>query len=188
MIDRRRIAILLGTVGLIAAGLIAGKRILGNELAPLGVGTEAPNFSAATLDATPRRKSLAEYRGNVVMINIWATWCKPCIVEMPSIEQLQQAYAPRGLKIIAVSVDDPGTDEQIREFVKRYGLTFEILHDQGGQTGDVSRLYAADRYPETVIIGRDGIVRKKFSGASDWNSPVNRALIERLLEEPAAVD
>ena len=188
MIERRRTAILLGAIALVVAGLIVGKRYLGNELSPLGVGVRAPNFSAATLVASPREKSLTDYRGNVVMINIWATWCKPCIVEMPSIEQLHQSYAPRGLKIIAVSVDDPGTDEQIREFVKRLGLTFEILHDQGGQVGNVSRLYNADRYPETVIIGRDGIIRKKFSGATDWNSPVNRALIERLLEEPTEAD
>jgi cytochrome c biogenesis protein CcmG/thiol:disulfide interchange protein DsbE len=188
MIDRRRTAILLGTIGLIAAGLVAGKRFLGNELTPIGVGVHAPNFSAATLVAAPREKSLSDYRGNVVMINIWATWCQPCVVEMPSIEQLHQSYAPKGLKIIAVSVDDPGTDEQIRQFVKRLGLTFEILHDQGGQAGDVSRLYNADRYPQTVIIGRDGIIRKKVSGATDWNSPVNRALIERLLEEPAEAD
>ena len=188
MIERRRTAILLGAIALVVAGVIVGKRYLGNELSPLGVGVRAPNFSAATLVASPREKSLTDYRGNVVMINIWATWCKPCIVEMPSIEQLHQSYAPRGLKIIAVSVDDPGTDEQIRQFVKRLGLTFEILHDQGGQAGHVSRLYNADRYPETVIIGRDGIIRKKFSGATDRNSPVNRALIERLLEEPSEAD
>jgi cytochrome c biogenesis protein CcmG/thiol:disulfide interchange protein DsbE len=188
MMERRRIAVLLGTVGLIAAGLVAGRRYLGNEISPLGVGVRAPNFRAATLIASPREKSLSDYKGNVVMINIWATWCQPCIVEMPSIEQLHRSYAPRGLKIIAVSVDDPGTDDQIREFVKQLGLTFEILHDQGGQAGDVSRLYNADRYPATVIIGRDGIIRKKLSGATDWNSPVNRALIERLLEEPPVAD
>ncbi|MDP9177450.1 MAG: TlpA family protein disulfide reductase [Gemmatimonadota bacterium] len=188
MIDRPRIAIVLGVIGLIGAVFMAGKRYLGNELSPLGVGDEAPNFKAATLDSASRVKTLAEYKGNVVMINIWATWCKPCVVEMPSIEQLHQAYAPRGLKIIAISVDDPGTDEQIRAFVKRYGLTFEILHDQGGQAGPVSKMYDATRYPETVIIGRDGIIRKKFSGATDWNSPVNRALIERLLEENTEAD
>jgi len=141
VIGRRRIAILLGAAGLVAGGLVAGKRILGTELSPLGVGDEAPDFSAVTLDPAPREQSLAQYRGQVVMINIWATWCLPCRVEMPSIEQLHQAYGPRGLKVVAVSVDDPGTDEQIRDFVKQYGLTFEILHDPRGQEGDVSRLY-----------------------------------------------
>ena len=185
---RRHIAIVLGVIGIVAAGLVAGKRILGDELAPIGVGVDAPDFTAVTLDRPQREKSLAQYRGNVVMINLWATWCQPCVVEMPSIEQLHQAYGPRGLKIIAVSVDDPGTDEQIRDFVKRYGLTFEILHDPGGQAGDVSKSYQADKYPQTVIIGRDGIIRKKQVGATDWNSPVNRALVERLLEERPEAD
>jgi cytochrome c biogenesis protein CcmG/thiol:disulfide interchange protein DsbE len=188
VIDRRRTAIVLGVIGVVAAGLIAGKRILGDELRPIGVGVDAPDFTALTLDRPPREKSLSEYRGNVVVINLWATWCQPCVVEMPSIEQLQRAYGRRGLKIIAVSVDDPGTDEQIRDFVRRYGLTFEILHDPRGQDGDVSRIYQADKYPQTVVIGRDGIIRKKVIGATDWNSPVNRALMERLLEETPEAD
>lgn len=188
MMERRSIAILLGTAGLITAGVVAGQRMLGNELSPLGVGNEAPDFRAVTLDPAPQEKSLAQYRGQVVMINIWATWCLPCRVEMPSIEQLHRAYAPRGLKVIAVSVDDPGTAKQIRDFVKQYGLTFEVLHDPRGQGGDVSRLYQTTGYPETVIIGRDGLIRKKLIGASDWNSPANRGLVERLLEEKPEAD
>jgi peroxiredoxin len=104
---------------------------------------------------------------------------------MPSIEQLHQTLAPRGLKVIGVSADDPGTDKQIRDFVQQYKLTFEILHDPGGQEGEVSRLYQTTGYPETVIIGRDGIIRKKLIGASNWNSPENRGLVERLLAEKA---
>jgi peroxiredoxin len=169
----------------VVALLFAGKRILGNELSPLGVGVEAPNFSALTLDSVPASKSLAEYRGNVIMINIWATWCLPCRVEMPSIEQLHRTLGPKGLKVLGVSVDDPGTEAQIRDFVKQYGLTFEILHDPKGQEGDVSKDYQTTGYPETVIIGRDGIIRKKLIGASDWNSPENRGLVERLLAEKA---
>ncbi len=104
---------------------------------------------------------------------------------MPSIEQLHRTLASKGLKILAVSVDDPGTEKQIRDFVKLYGLTFDILHDPKGQEGDVSRIYQTTGYPETVIIGRDGIIRKKLIGASDWNSPENRGLVERLLAEKA---
>jgi peroxiredoxin len=104
---------------------------------------------------------------------------------MPSIEQLHRAYKGKGLKILAVSVDDPGTVAQVRSFVKEYGLTFEVLHDPGGQEGRVSRDYQTTGYPETVIIGRDGIIRKKLLGAHDWNSAENRALIDRLLAEKA---
>jgi cytochrome c biogenesis protein CcmG/thiol:disulfide interchange protein DsbE len=188
MIGRNRFAILLGAAGLAAAALVTGKRILGNEISPLGVGDEAPDFRAVTLDPAPREKSLAQYRGEVVMINIWATWCLPCRVEMPSIEQLHRAYGPRGLKVIAVSVDEPGTEKQIRDFVKQYGLTFEILHDPKGQRGEVARLYQTTGFPETVIIGRDGLIRKKLMGASDWNSPMNRDLVARLLEEKPEAD
>lgn len=170
-------------VGLVIAVLGAGRELLRNELSPLGVGVEAPDFRVSTIDEKPRDKTLADYQGNVVMINIWATWCAPCRVEMPSIEKLHRAYGEKGLKVVAVSVDDPGTDAQIRNFVQQYGLTFEILHDTAGQVGKVSKDYQTSGYPETVIVGRDGIIRKKLLGAHDWNSEENRALIERLLAE-----
>ena len=185
MTARRQLAVTLGVVGVIVALLIAGKLFLGHELAPLGIGSEAPTFTAQTLDSIPREKSLDAYKGDVVLINIWATWCLPCRVEMPSIEQLYRDLAPKGLKVIAVSADDPGTEKQIRDFVKQYGLTFEILHDPKGQEGEVSKLYETTGYPETVIVGRDGIIRKRLIGASNWNSPENRGLVERLLAEKA---
>lgn len=175
---------IVAIVGAMAIALfLGGKTLLRSELAPVGVGVEAPDFSVTTLDSVPVTKTLADYRGQVVMINIWATWCQPCRIEMPAIESLHRAYAPKGLKIVAISVDDFGTDPAIRSFVKKYGLTFEVLHDTGGQEGKVSRDYQTSGYPETVIIGRDGIIRKKLLGAHNWNSPENRALIERLLAE-----
>jgi thiol-disulfide isomerase/thioredoxin len=185
MTSSRQLGVVGLVVGLAIALIAAGKVLLKDELKPVGVGIDAPNFSALTLDSIPKTKTLDDYRGQVVMINIWATWCPPCRVEMPAIESLQQEYAPKGLKIIAVSVDDPGTDPAIRNFVKQYGLTFEVLHDPGGQEGKISRDYQTTGYPETVIIGRDGIIRKKLLGAHDWNSAENRGLIDRLLAEKA---
>jgi peroxiredoxin len=81
---------------------------------------------------------------------------------------------------VAVSIDDPGTDNAIRSFVSQYQLSFEILHDPDKKISD---LYQTSGYPETVIIGRDGIIRRKVLGASDWNSSQSRGLIERLLDE-----
>ena len=185
MTGRRQLIIVLGVLALLLAIFFAIRRMIGNELSPVGVGVEAPAFSALTVDSVPRSKSLADYKGQVVMLNIWATWCLPCRVEMPSIEQLHKAYGPRGLKIIGISVDDPHTEVQIRDFVKQYGLTFQILHDTTGQDGVVSQAYQTTGYPETIIIGRDGLIRKKLIGASDWNSPLNRGLVERLLAEKA---
>lgn len=181
MTGRRQLSIVvLVLAGAFALGAALNMQ-LGNELSPVGVGVKAPQFAAMTIDEKPVERTLADYKGNVVLLNIWATWCAPCRVEIPSIEELHRSYAPRGLKIVAVSVDDPGMEPQIRSFVKEYGLTFEVLHDPLGQEGEVSRDYQASAYPETVIIGRDGIIRKMLLGAHDWNSEENRALIERLL-------
>ncbi len=178
---------LLAVVALLLAGLVgvyAGLRtFLSNEINPAGVGADAPDFTAFTLDEPPKEVTLATYRGDVVLLNVWATWCGPCRVEMPSIEKLHRAYGPRGLKVLAVSVDDAGMAPQIRSFAKEYALTFEILHDSGGQQGNVSRNYQISGYPETVIIGRDGIIRRRLLGAHDWNSAENRALVERLLAD-----
>ena len=185
MNGRRQLTIAVVVIALVSVFVAAGRSLLRSELAPVGVGVEAPDFNVNTLDSIPQKRTLDDYRGNVLMINIWATWCAPCRVEMPGIEQLHWAYEGKGLKILAVSVDDPGTEPQIRSFVKEYGLSFEVLHDPGGQEGRVSRDYQTTGYPETVIIGRDGIIRKKLLGAHDWNSVENRALIDRLLAEKA---
>lgn len=174
----------LGVVAIVLAA-IAGigyaiTRTLGNELRPLGVGTRAPEFRAATLDTPPRQLTLADYKGKVVLINIWATWCQPCRVEIPSIEKLYKVYGPRGLSVVAVSVDEAGTDNAIRAFVRDMGMTFQVLHDP---SGGIEHAYQTTGYPETVIVGKDGVIRKKIAGAVDWNSEGNRKLIERLLAE-----
>ena len=183
--SKKQIAGVVVVVAVIIA-LVSGTRIyLGDELNPVGVGVNAPDFKVMTLDSVPKEKTLDDYRGEVVLINIWATWCGPCRIEMPSIEQVHRDFGPKGLKVLAISVDDPGADAQVRQFVKQYQLTFEVLHDTGGQDGKVSKDYQTTGYPETVIVGRDGIIRKKLLGAQNWNSPENRALIERLLAEKA---
>jgi Peroxiredoxin len=185
MTARKQLAVVAGVMILVVAVVAAGRYFLSDELAPVGLGAQAPNFVAMTLDSTPVKKTLDDYRGDVVLINIWATWCAPCRVEIPSIEQLNEAYAPKGLKVVAISVDDPGSEPLIRDFVKKYKMNFDVLHDTGGQEGKVSRDYQTTGYPETVIIGRDGVIRRKFLGATDWNSPENRGLIDRLLAEKA---
>jgi cytochrome c biogenesis protein CcmG/thiol:disulfide interchange protein DsbE len=185
MTGRKQLGVVAGVLLFAAALVVAGRYFLPDELAPVGLGVQAPDFVAMTLDSIPVKKTLADYRGDVVLINIWATWCAPCRVEIPSIEQLNAAYGPKGLKVVAISVDDPGSEPLIRDFVKKYNMTFDVLHDTGGQEGKVSRDYQTTGYPETVIIGRDGVIRRKFLGATDWNSPANRGLIERLLAEKA---
>jgi peroxiredoxin len=98
---------------------------------------------------------------------------------MPSIEALHKDYGRRDSRS-AVSIDDPGTESAIRAFAKQYGLTFEILHDPQGK---ITEAYGITGYPETFIVGRDGVIRKKLMQATDWGSPDARALVDRLLTE-----
>jgi cytochrome c biogenesis protein CcmG, thiol:disulfide interchange protein DsbE len=178
MTARQQWLTVLGAVCVLALALRAATHFLGDELFPVSVGSQAPPIQATTLDGTKREKTLADYKGRVVLLNVWATWCEPCRVEMPSIEKLYHEFGPQGLVVIGVSVDDPGSEDRIRDFVKEYGLTFEILHDPNQRT---KTNYQISGYPETFIIGREGTIRKKVIGAADWSSEANRALIRELL-------
>lgn len=180
MTGRRQLAIVGVVLAVIGAVGVVLARQLHTELSPLGVGARAPDFRANTLDTPPRVRTLDDYKGNVVLVNLWATWCQPCRVEIPSIERLYQTYGPRGLKVVAISVDDPGSEKAVRAFAHDMGMTFDVLHDP---TGQITQLYQATGYPETVIVGRDGIIRKKIAAATDWDSEPNRRLIESLLAE-----
>lgn len=155
---------------------------VGAGLLPLRIGDKAPDFAAMTLTENPLPKSLGDYRGEVVLLNIWATWCGPCRIEMPSMERLQKQLGPRGLRIVAVSVDVAGSEERIREFARELGLTFELLHDAPGL---IQRDYQTTGVPETFVIDREGRVRRRIIGADDWSSAANVAFFERLLAEPA---
>jgi cytochrome c biogenesis protein CcmG/thiol:disulfide interchange protein DsbE len=183
MTARHQWTIVLGVVALLAVLLAAATHYLGDELFPVSVGSVAPPMQATTLDGTRRPKTLDDYKGKVVLLNVWATWCEPCKVEMPSIEKLHREFGPQGLAVVAVSVDDAGMENHIRDFAKELGITFEILHDPSRTT---STNYQITGYPETFIIARDGTIRKKVIGAADWSSEGNRALIRELLG-PVAV-
>jgi len=140
---------------------------------------EGPAPVAVTVAELPAIQAAIKAPGaKAVLVNVWATWCEPCRAEMPSIEKLYREFGPRGLEIVAVSIDDPGTEDNIREFVKEYALTFEILHDPAKTT---ARNYQVTGYPESFIIGPEGTIRRKVFAAADWSSETNRLLIRELL-------
>ncbi len=180
MTARRQWTLVLSTVLLLGGGAFAATHALRDELFPVTLGSKAPQFEAVTLDASPATRTFDDYRGKVVLLNVWATWCGPCIVEMPTLQALHEEFAGTDLEIIAVSVDQPNTENAIRAFAKEYGLTFDILHDP---EGDITRDYQVTGYPATFVIGRDGVIRKKVIGAANWNSEGNRALVRQLLVE-----
>lgn len=173
--------VVLAIVAVLAGGAFAASHFLKDELTSVTVGSDAPGFAVQTLDATPKMKSLSDYRGEVVVLNIWATWCIPCRTEMPSMEALYRELGPKGLRIVAVSVDNAGEEQKIRDFVKEYGLTFEVLHDAAGA---IQNIYRTTGVPETFVLDRDGVIRKKWIGADDWASPGNKRLLEQLLAQP----
>jgi peroxiredoxin len=170
-------------VGIVVAGLLTGAVALakyGPEVRRVEVGARAPDFRAVDL-ATGDSVSLREhYRGAVTLVNVWATWCVPCRVEMPAMEKAYQSLAPRGFRIAAVSIDE-GSPEDVQAFARELGLSFDILQDRSTK---VQQIYQTTGVPESFLLNRDGIIVKRVIGAQDWSSAVNRALIERLLDEP----
>ncbi len=174
---KRQWFIVGGIVVVLAAALALGLK-LAPQIFPVEVGSTAPAFTASDLK-TGQSVSLADYKGQVVLLNVWATWCEPCKIEMPSMEQLEKELGPQGLKIVAVSVDEGGADA-VRQFVRDYGLTFRILHDQ---TGRIQRTYMTTGIPESFVINRQGKIVKKVIGAADWDATVNKDLMRRLLAQ-----
>jgi cytochrome c biogenesis protein CcmG, thiol:disulfide interchange protein DsbE len=164
---------------LIGAGWLVRDRFL-----PVEVGTVAPTFTATDLSGNP--VTLETLRGEVVLLNIWATWCGPCRQEMPSMQRLHEQFGDQ-LRIVAVSVDapfgrvDPGGNlgGNVEAFAREMGLTFDIWMDP---TGEIQRLYRTTGVPETFIIGRDGVIVRKQIGEAEWDSPAHIELIQRLLE------
>jgi cytochrome c biogenesis protein CcmG/thiol:disulfide interchange protein DsbE len=171
-------------VGLIVV-LIGAGWLVRDRFAPIGVGSEAPNFTAVDLDGNPVR--FADLEGEVVLLNIWATWCPPCREEMPSMQRLHERLGPEGLKIVAVSIDAPlGVFDRVgqvggdvKAFADELGLTFAIWHDP---TGAVQRTYRGTAVPESFLIDRNGLIQKKHPGALEWDSDAMVDLVTRLLE------
>ena len=125
-------------------------------------GTEAPGFTFPGLDG--KMVSLADYSGEVVFLNIWATWCPPCVEEMPSMEKLYQELKEEGLEILAVSIDESGA-EAVGPFVAKHKLSFPVLLDP---RGEIKALYQVTGIPESYIIDKNGIVVEKIVGPRNW--------------------
>ena len=180
MTARQQWVVVGAIVAVLTVGLVGISQTMKDELFPVTIGSVAPNFRAKVLGEN-RYKTLADYKGEVLLVNIWATWCPPCIKELPSLEQLHKAYGSKGLKLVAISIDEFVGEDSIRAFAKNAGITFEVLHDSAGA---IERAYQTTGYPETFVIGREGTIRKKWIGPDDWSSQGNRALVAQLLGLP----
>ena len=130
---------------------------------PPRIGMVAPDFTVHDADHTV---ALSQFKGQVVVLNFWATWCPPCIEEMPSLVQMQQRMKTKGVTVLAVSVDVDG--DAYHQFLRDHNVNLLSVRDPDGKS---NALYGTFKFPETYIIDRRGVMRRKFIGAVDWNEP-----------------
>ncbi len=136
----------------------------------------APDFTLADLNG--RRIRLASLKGKVVFLNFWATWCPPCILEMPTMEKLHREFGSKGLVILAVNFRE--SPKQVKAFLKEHQLTFTTLLDPKGK---VFELYQASSLPTTTFVNKNGQAVGKVIGYRDWHKPEMKEFFRRLLDE-----
>jgi peroxiredoxin len=156
--------------------------VLAGCVAPVEVGSDAPDFTATNLASNEAVSFTQAYAGQVTLVNIWATWCEPCKEEIPALQKLYETMGPRGLKIAAVSIDE-AAPEVVREFMAGFGVTFDVLHDPAGV---IQQTYRTTGVPESFLVGRDGRIMRIVYGDHPWASDANRRIIEQLLDAPAS--
>jgi peroxiredoxin len=140
-------------------------------------GTPAPDFTLPDLNGI--NHTLSNYKGKVVFLNIWATWCQPCKDEMPSMEKLYQKFKDKDFAMLAVSIDKDGK-KSVEPFMKEYKLTFPALLDPEGTT---SKLYKTTGVPETFIIDKKGTVIHKVIGPRDWGTDKVFEVFEKITSD-----
>lgn len=137
----------------------------------------APEFVLENLQGGDA--ALADYRGKVILLNFWATWCMPCRAEMPGMEALWQKYRGEGFVVVAIS-NDEGSKKRVETFTKLLDLSFFVLLDPNGEVND---LYKVSNMPTSVLIDRNGKIISRIVGAEDWSAPEATQLIEELLAQ-----
>jgi thiol-disulfide isomerase/thioredoxin len=165
------------------AGLVIGLLLAGGAVAAgfeARGGTPAPELQAHDLAGTPR--TLADYRGKVVVLNFWASWCPPCLREMPSLERLREKTAGRPLVIVALASAE--TAEEVNAYLTRMQLGFPVLLDPEGRN---TRRWKVFALPTTFLLDAEGRVQYVLAGATEWDAGEAFERIESLLAKPAAV-
>jgi thiol-disulfide isomerase/thioredoxin len=168
-----RTAAIVAVVVAVAFGYVRLARDKGYALAR---GSAAPELRLPAHGGGER--SLASERGKVVVLNFWATWCPPCVAEMPSLERLHRALGPEGLSVVTVSTDED--EAELGRFLSQRGLTLPVLRDPGGRVA--ARAYRTTGYPETFVLDREGRIVEHVVGPAEWDSPERIAGFRRLLE------
>lgn len=137
----------------------------------------ASDFTLMGVDG--KEHSLAEYKGKVVLLNFWGTWCEPCREEMPALERLWKGFKDKGLVIVAVALDR-GSIHKVGEFCRMSEVTFPVLLDP---SGDVKDAWAVTMFPTSFVVGRDGLIKGRINGPRPWDNVASNRLFETLLTE-----
>lgn len=162
--------------------LIIGQR---QKFEPVLEGKAAPDFTLPDLQG--KMYKLSDYKGKVVFINFWATWCKPCEEEMPSMQAMYGMLKKnfQNFEMLAVSVDSKEADA-VESFAGKYGLTFPILHDKKGK---IKEIYKTTGVPETFIVDQNGIIAEKVWGPRNWSRQDSiNTIMELLTNGPSPAD
>jgi peroxiredoxin len=180
---RRGARFLLLCAALVATGSGAWVAFSGARGGPLRSGAPAPAFELPAL--TGGNQDLARYRGRVLFVNFWATWCAPCREEAPALQALYGRMRGEGFEVLAISIDDAGAVEKVQTFVQQLALDFPILLDPEQR---VYRAYQAYGVPETFLIDKQGRVVERFIGPKNWGDARYERAIRQLLQlEPATL-
>jgi peroxiredoxin len=160
------IAVLLAALLVVIAGVLSEKVVV--------AGDTAPDFRITTDDGI--RMTRSSFGGKVLVLNFWATWCPPCVEEMPTLNAMQKQLAGSGVIVLAVSVDR--NEQAYRQFLQRTGVSFRTARDP---EANISSQYGTFKFPETYVIDRNGKVVQKIIGAADWTDPKMVSSIRSML-------
>jgi cytochrome c biogenesis protein CcmG, thiol:disulfide interchange protein DsbE len=139
---------------------------------PKRIGEDAPDF---TLRDSDRKVALNQFRGQVLLLNFWATWCPPCNDELPWLMSLQDGTRAKGVVVLGISIDVDG--DAYHRYLKEHNVNFLTVRDPDQK---VSGLYGTHGWPETYIIDRKGVVRRKVIGPVDWTTPAMLQFLNSL--------
>ena len=181
----RTLAPLLSAALLVPAALPGcqgkdGDAASGARSAGSDIGQPAPTLAAKTIDG--ERVALSDLRGQVVLVNVWATWCKPCTKELPELARLHRTHAPHGFSVLGVSVDKRQALTKVRTEVARHELGYPVLFDPETRAIGPWNVHG---YPTSVLVGRDGTIRWRRNGMIHPDDPELATQIETALAEPA---
>lgn len=161
----KRLSLLTGFLVVVTAGCYTGSR-------PPHVGAAAKDFSVQDSD---RQVSLNQFRGQVVVLNFWATWCPPCDQELPSLMDMQNQMRARGVVVVGVSIDVDG--DAYHRYLKQRSVNFVTVRDPEQK---VAGMYGTSGWPESYIIDRQGVLRRKIVGPINWDSPEVMQFLSKL--------